>query len=521
VGTSASLVPASIQVEAGSQTSVILRVRNTGSIVDRFDISVVGQAAGWARPEPATLSLFPGAEGQSLIVFAPPRASVPRAGIVPFGVKVTPAADPDGVAVEEGRVEVLPFVAPTAQIVPQTSRGSRTGRHEVVIENGGNATATISVVASDPDRLLTFAVEPGELVLGAGERASIAVTARAKDTFALGARVQVPFAVEIATRGAPPVALRATFVQEPVVPGWAAPAAGLVAAGVLAFAFVLPNLANPGETLPPATPTPGVTADVTAPPVETPSEVPSEPPSETPSDAPPESPTPVVVTPPPAPTAPEAQARLRLQLEDLDYRGGEVGRDKVNPSFTFATDGPGLVRVTLRELSFAGDGVVLCLGPQGRRATCETLTSPGAVSVQNDATDRREWVVTAQPGSGGMAPEVDLVFTFNALRPVLTLSDNGSFNDSYTAFTAFLTAGPQSELRMAFTYTGAVRWLYGSPRETGQFGTAPPLEPRGPEYAFYADPVNLGEGRTYEIRFMGNGVDSGESAVDYQVEFKW
>jgi hypothetical protein len=108
-------------------------------IGDRFDVTVVGPLAAWARPQPASLSLFPGQEGESQIVFALPREPFPRAGTLPFGVRVAPEADPGGTTVEEGRVTVGAFTDLAAEIVPQTSRASRVGRHDVIIENRGNA----------------------------------------------------------------------------------------------------------------------------------------------------------------------------------------------------------------------------------------------------------------------------------------------------------------------------------------------------------------------------------------------
>ena len=96
-------------VDPGGQAAIIVKIRNAGSIVDRFDVDVVGPSAGWARVDPPSLSLFPGVEGTVTITFAPPRASSPRAGVYPFGIRVRPAADPAGSTVEEGRISVTPF----------------------------------------------------------------------------------------------------------------------------------------------------------------------------------------------------------------------------------------------------------------------------------------------------------------------------------------------------------------------------------------------------------------------------
>jgi hypothetical protein len=155
-----SLSRADPTVDPGGQSAITIKIRNAGSIVDRFDVDVVGPSAGWARVDPPSLSLFPGVEGTVTITWAPPRASSPRAGVYPFGIRVRPAADPSGSTVEEGKITVTPFTSVAADIVPVTSRGSRTGRHQVVVANRGNASSEVAVTAEDPDARLRLMVQP-------------------------------------------------------------------------------------------------------------------------------------------------------------------------------------------------------------------------------------------------------------------------------------------------------------------------------------------------------------------------
>ncbi len=261
----ATLEPANIAVEPGAQSGLTVRVRNGGSIVDRFELSVVGPLAQFANAEPASLSLFPGQEGEARIIFAAPRESTPQAGVFPYGVRVRPEADPSGTTVEEGRVTIGPFTDATAEIVPQTSRGSRVGRHEVVVENRGNAPVDVVVGAADPDRLVDFEVRPDRLAIGPGERASVAIRAAAKDTFFLGSKQSHPFNVEVRPGKAAPIALRGTLLQGPILPSWLLPVGGLALAAILAL-VVVPGLmgardvdpraaeASPSPTLEPSAP---------------------------------------------------------------------------------------------------------------------------------------------------------------------------------------------------------------------------------------------------------------------------
>ncbi len=269
MATIASLEPANLTVEPGAQAALTVKVRNNGSIVDRFELSVVGPLAAWAHVEPASLSLFPGQEGEAQISFGPPRESSPRAGTYPYGVRVRAATDPGGAVVEEGRVTIGSFSQTTAEIVPQTSRGSRGGRHEVIIENRGNAALDAVIGAADPDRLVDFEVRPDRLVIGPGERSGVTVRASARDTFFLGSKQSHPFNVEIRPGKDAAIPLRGTFLQGPILPSWLVPGGGLVLAALLAL-VVIPRLtgANNPNTAALSSVPPSPTAVVSASPSE-------------------------------------------------------------------------------------------------------------------------------------------------------------------------------------------------------------------------------------------------------------
>ena len=261
----ATLEPTTLTVEPGQQASTLIKLRNQGAIVDRFDLSIVGPLAGWVRADPPFLSLFPGQDGQATITFAPPRAAFPRAGAFPFGVRVKAAAEPTGGAVEEGRVTVSPFSDATAEIVPVTSRASKTGRHEVIVNNKGNAPVAVVVGAVDPDRLVDFQVQPERFVIGPGEAGSASVRATARDTFWTGSKVPHPFNVEVKPGDAPSIPLRASLEQGPMLPRWVPVAGGLALAALIA-AFALARMGAPSGPVTGAGEStgPGVTASPSA-----------------------------------------------------------------------------------------------------------------------------------------------------------------------------------------------------------------------------------------------------------------
>jgi len=240
------ITPASVPVVPGGNATCAVRVRNTGTVVDSFTISVLGEAAGWTTVAPPLLSLFPGSEGTVELYFAPPRKPGLTAGPMPFGVRVVPSEDPDGSVVEEGELEVLAFQELTARITPRTSEGKRRARHDIVVDNRGNAPLEVALAASDPDEQLAFDLRPDTLAVPPGQSARATVRVAARKGFARGADKHRPFQVKVKTGPAdPPTLLDATLVQKAGLPGFVFPlVAGVVALALIAA--VLPSLRKDG-----------------------------------------------------------------------------------------------------------------------------------------------------------------------------------------------------------------------------------------------------------------------------------
>ena len=267
----ATIEPSDLKVDAGSETSLLVRVRNRGSIVDQFDIHVVGPTSGWATVDPPSLRLFPDKEGEARVTFRPPRAPEPNADTYPFGVAVRAAADPTAATVEEGHIVVAPFVQLASQVAPQTSRGSMSGSHDLTIKNIGNAVAEVTVTASDPDQLLNFEVVPQRVGLRPGGTSTVRAKVKPKSTFFMGGAKRVPFQLQVDEPNAGSYQVPATLEQRPLIPGWTKVAFGLAVAAIAAV-LVLPrmlgidlagNKASP-SLVAVATATP---APITAPPV--------------------------------------------------------------------------------------------------------------------------------------------------------------------------------------------------------------------------------------------------------------
>ena len=220
MGAAVSLDPRTVAATPGGTATVAVKLRNTGAVVDQFTFEVLGDAATWTTVEPATISLFPGAEGAATITFAPPRSPKVHAGRVTFGFRVVSKEDPAGSVVEEGFVDVAPFSELTAELVPRSSRGSSGATHDIAIDNRGNVPLNATINAVDADRLVNLDVRPPVILADPGAAVFAKLRVRPKSTFLRGPASTRPFKVEIAAPDATPVLLEGSLLQTAILPPW-------------------------------------------------------------------------------------------------------------------------------------------------------------------------------------------------------------------------------------------------------------------------------------------------------------
>ena len=220
MGAVASLSSTAIAVEPGSEATVEVKVRNTGTVVDQFTLDIVGASAAWTTANPPTLNLLPGTEGVSVVSFRPARSTDLPAGLIPFGVRVFSSQDPDGSTTEEGTVEVLPYRDVFAELNPRTTRGRREGRTELALDNRGNQPLNADLAGADPNNALLFHFSPPGLVAASNTAVFSKVGVRARKGFWRGTAKSHPFQVLVATPGAPPMAVDGVLLQEALLPRW-------------------------------------------------------------------------------------------------------------------------------------------------------------------------------------------------------------------------------------------------------------------------------------------------------------
>src|SRR4051812_13903658 len=249
MGVSVTLSDESLDVVPGEEVVCAATVRNNGSVIDQINVDVVGPAAAWAVVEPPVLNLYPGDAGEALVYLRPPRASMPNAGEVRYGVRGTSLEDPHGSSTAEGAVLVAPFTDLRVALAPQISRGSRRGKHKIDVSNLGNVAVGAQLSAVDPDDALTFTMPRPAVVAPPGVITQSRLAAVPRRKFWMGKQRSKPFQVVVQPERGVASTVDGTFEQDALIPRWAvATAAAVVALALVGvglwFTLVKPAVAS-------------------------------------------------------------------------------------------------------------------------------------------------------------------------------------------------------------------------------------------------------------------------------------
>ncbi|PWI42150.1 RICIN domain-containing protein [Streptomyces sp. ICBB 8177] len=231
-----SLEPASTTVDPGGSTTVRLRLRNTGDVVDEYRFEPVGEVAPWTTVTPPSIRLYPGTTGTVELTFAPPRTPDATAGPNPYAVRITPTEHPEATTVPEGNLTVTPFTELRAELVPPTVKGRFRGRPKLAVDNLGNTPLTASVTGSDNGDHLAYDIRPGSVQIAPGRAAFLKTTLRPHRIIWFGAKQQRPYTLAVQRSGARPHPVEGMYTQRGVLPRWLATALGMVVALAVAFA---------------------------------------------------------------------------------------------------------------------------------------------------------------------------------------------------------------------------------------------------------------------------------------------
>ncbi|MET7390770.1 hypothetical protein ACFYPT_39135 [Streptomyces sp. NPDC005529] len=231
-----TLTPAEVQVSPGGEAVCSVEVRNAGFVVDQFTIELIGNFSEWADIEPKVVNLLPDTDVTAQIKFKPPKTAEVPAGTKPFAVRVTSREDPSGSVVEEGSVTVASFTKISAEFTPKGSRGSRRGRHRLVIDNEGNTPTRVDITLLDGESQLEFYMKKRWVVTEPGTATILPIKTMPKKRFLKGPQKTHPFQASIVGENFPTVTADAVMVQEQIFPKWLPSAlAALVAVAILFF----------------------------------------------------------------------------------------------------------------------------------------------------------------------------------------------------------------------------------------------------------------------------------------------
>jgi hypothetical protein len=241
-----SLEPASTTVDPGGSTSVRLRLRNTGDVVDEYRFVPVGHLSPWMTVEPQSIRLYPGTTGTVQVTFAPPRTPDATAGPNPYGIQIIPTEHPEATTVPEGNVTITPFSEVRAELVPQTVKGRFRGRPRLAVDNLGNVKLTASVVGNDNSDQISYDIHPANVQVEPGRAAFLKTTLKPRQIIWAGSKQSRPYTLNVQRSGAEPLPVRGTYVQPGMLPRWISVLItlllALIIAGVMLWIAYKPNV---------------------------------------------------------------------------------------------------------------------------------------------------------------------------------------------------------------------------------------------------------------------------------------
>lgn len=233
-----------LELELGAEARCELTIHNVSTIVEQFTVSVVGDAADWASVEPEALSLFPNTQHDITVSFKSQREWHVAPGEIPFGVRVTPANDPEGSVVEEGVLVLSAYQQIAAELIPQVTMGKRKGKLGLAIDSRSNVEVPVALRGRDPSDTLAINIKPRNLVLQPGTTTFAKLKIVPRHRYLRGPQKQARFKVAVEPEGGDTILLDATLIQQALLPKGSF--VGLGALALLAgwFLVIRPSVKN-------------------------------------------------------------------------------------------------------------------------------------------------------------------------------------------------------------------------------------------------------------------------------------
>lgn len=174
-----SLHPADLVLEAGGAGIVTLVLVNTGAVVDHYTVQVNGWEDTWLGVAPARLPLLPNEQGQMVLTFQPPRASIATAQQGVVTISIMSEEHRNVVATTTLGLIIKPFTDLALQAEPMRAVTRRRADYRVTLHNRGNSTQTYTLSARDDANQVQFAFEQPTVSVAPGQSVPLLLHAHA------------------------------------------------------------------------------------------------------------------------------------------------------------------------------------------------------------------------------------------------------------------------------------------------------------------------------------------------------
>ncbi|MBK9710607.1 MAG: FHA domain-containing protein [Kouleothrix sp.] len=226
----------------GQPTLVYVTIANHGPS-DTLVLAIEGLPTTWIDTPNEMLSLDQGAQAVLPITITAPASPESRVREYPVTLRAYSIQNPAIAATTSARWRVRPFAASRLELAPRRARGQNQAGYVVRITNLGNRAARYTLDASDDEQVLAFAFAEPEVVVEPGKVVDVPLTAAPPQRI-FGRPLRHTISVSASNPGEGTLTADGEFLQDPLVPIWALPAAGALLALLLICGF----LPRPGAT---------------------------------------------------------------------------------------------------------------------------------------------------------------------------------------------------------------------------------------------------------------------------------
>jgi serine/threonine protein kinase/photosystem II stability/assembly factor-like uncharacterized protein len=256
-----ALDPPQLSIDPGQSSPLKIELKNLGSIVDHYRISLKGLPPAWVKDLPGTVQLMPGEVKTISMIFQPPRNSQSRAGRHAFTINVVSQSKSTEFVEQKATLTISHFSQFTSQLHPQKLRSGAVA--QLSIENQGNLPETFGVSFEDRGDEVAFEVSQNQVSVPDGGHAAVSVRPYPRKRRWFGGDTTYLFNARVSPAAGASQTHSGEMVSRGLIPVWLLPIAFALCALLVGSLILLPPIIFPTPTPTPepvasSTPEPGV-----------------------------------------------------------------------------------------------------------------------------------------------------------------------------------------------------------------------------------------------------------------------